>query len=147
LQDFVTELRADPVAIERSPLLAPILTYLSDRRRWRLEEPYAYKDGSTTITVPDGFLFDLSSVPRAFWWLIAPFELSIVAPLLHDYLYGHGGVPPEGVHPPRAYTRREADVLFRNVMEREGVSAWRRVLGYAAVRAFGGAAWKDHARA
>ena len=39
---------------------------------------------------------DLSSVPRAFWGLIAPFEVSIEAPLEHDFLYQHRGDPPAG---------------------------------------------------
>ena len=101
------------------------------------------RDGDTTITVPAGFRFDLSSVPRVFWSLIAPFELSIAAPLVHDFLYRHGGKPPEGsVAPPRAYTRAEADRTFRAMMEAEGVSAWRRTAAYLAVRAFGGRAWR-----
>lgn len=143
MQDFVTELTGDPVAIEGSPLPPPILTYLSDVRRWRLEHPYGYTDTPCLITVPGGFRFDLSSVPRPLWWLIAPFELSIVAPLLHDFLYEHGGQPPQAIQPPRSYSRRDADRLFRMVMERERVPGWRRTLGYSAVRLFGGAAWKE----
>jgi len=143
MQDFVTELAGDPVAIEGSPLSPPILTYLSDARRWRLEQPYAYKDAPSVITVPGGFRFDLSSVPRPLWWLIAPFELSIVAPLLHDFLYAYGGAPPQAIQPSRSYSRRDADRLFRTVMERENVPDWRKTLAYTAVRLFGGRAWKE----
>ena len=82
-------------------------------------------------------------MPRAFWWLIAPFELSVVAPLVHDFLYLHAGKPPPGsVEPPRAYSRAEADRAFRQIMEAEGVESWRRVFAYAATRAFGGGAWR-----
>tara|TARA_B100000902_G_C26689821_1_gene611922 strand:- start:71 stop:556 length:486 start_codon:yes stop_codon:yes gene_type:complete len=39
-----------------------------------------------TITVPKGFVTDLASVPRAMWWLIAPFDVARAA-IVHDLLY------------------------------------------------------------
>jgi hypothetical protein len=142
MDDSAKQLSNSPVEVPASNLPPPVLTYVGDDL-WRLEQAYSYQDGDRVITVPAGFEFDLSSVPRALWWLIAPFELSIVAPLLHDYLYEHGGNPPAGsVVPPHTYTRRETDDLFRKVMEQEGVAPWRRTLAYAAVRLFGGQAWK-----
>jgi hypothetical protein len=143
MKEVATQLANEPAEIAASQLPAPVLTYLGGDR-WRLEADYSYQDGSHRITVPAGFEFDLSSVPRAFWSLIAPFELSVTAPLLHDFLYETGGDPPAGaIEPPRTYTRREVDELFRSVMEQEGVPAWRRRLAYAAVRTFGGRAWKS----
>jgi hypothetical protein len=142
MNEFARRLDHDPVEIAGSRLPAPILTYLGDGQ-WRLEAEYTYQDGETAIRVPSGFQFDLSSVPRSFWWLIAPFELSIVAPLLHDFLYRHGGKPSSGsVEPPRSYKRAEADRMFRTIMHAENVSVWRRHLAYLAVRAFGGSAWR-----
>lgn len=142
MQDWVYRLDHDPVVVPESRLPAPLVTYLGDGR-WRLEQAHEHRDGDTTITVPAGFEFDLSSVPRVFWSLIAPFELSIAAPLLHDFLYRYGGNPPTGsVTPPRTYTRAEADRMFREIMKAEGVSAWRRTLGYAATRIFGRSAWR-----
>ena len=38
------------------------------------------------ITVPTGFVTDLASVPRAMWWLIAPFDVARAA-IIHDLLY------------------------------------------------------------
>jgi hypothetical protein len=140
---YALEQRA--VVVEESRLPPPVLTYLTDRRLWRLERHYDYRDveGARDIRVPVGFLFDLSSVPRPLWWLIAPFDLSIVAPLIHDFLYRYGGSPPgNAVTPPHAYSRAEADRLFRTIMEQEGVARWRRVAAYAAVRAFGGGGWR-----
>jgi hypothetical protein len=143
MKDFVWRLDHDPVEIAGSRLPAPIVTYPGDRQ-WRLEAAYEYRDGLTAITVPGGFLFDLSSVPRLFWPLIAPFELSIAAPLLHDFLYRHGGNLPDGsVAPPRTYTRAQVDRMFRTIMEAEAVPTWRRVLAYLAVRAFGRTAWRS----
>ena len=140
---FAQRLDHDLVEIAGSQLPPPLLTYVGEGQ-WQLEASYTYHDGETAITVPADFRFDLSSVPRLFWSLIAPFELSIVAPLLHDFLYRCGGRPPGGsVDPPRTYNRREVDGMFRTIMEAEGVSAWRRTLAYLAVRAFGHSAWHD----
>jgi len=129
------------VRIAASRLAAPVVTYLVGKRTWLLEQAYAYRDGRTRIVVPAGFEFDLASVPRPLWVLIAPFELSIAAPLLHDFLYRYRGRPPAGsVVPPREYSRAETDRLFERVMEQEGVPAWRRWLAYRSVRLL---AWSD----
>lgn len=143
MDDRCYRLDHDRVDVADSRLPPPVLTFIG-AGRWRLEQPYDYRDGDTVISIPAGFEFDLSSVPRLFWFLIAPFELSIAAPLLHDFLYRFGERPPPGsVTPPRAYTRAEADRMFREIMRAEGVSAWRRVLAYAAVRLFGRSAWRE----
>ena len=130
-------LERDRVEIAGSRLPPPILTYRGGGR-WRLEAAYTYRDDETTILVPAGFELDLASVPRVFWTLIAPFELSIVAPLVHDFLYRHGGKTDA-----RTYTRAEADALFRRIMTAESVPAWRATLAYVAVRLFGRSAWRD----
>ncbi len=130
------------VEIAVSTLPPPILTYLVEEQCWRLEQSYRYQDDAYFITVPQGFKFDLASVPRVFWGLISPFDLSIVAPLVHDFLYHHKGDPPEeAVDPPRMYTRKASDVLFKRIMKQEGVWRWRRQLAYTAVRLFGGGSW------
>jgi len=136
-------LENDVVDVAASRLPPPLLTWIGDGR-WRLETDYAYRDGEAVITAPAGFQFDLSSVPRVLWWLIAPFELSIAAPLLHDFLYLYGASPPAGsIEPPRTYTRAEADRLFYGIMRAEGVPGWRRMLSLAAVRLFGQNAWHN----
>ena len=43
-------------------------------------------NNTETITVPTGFVTDLASVPRAMWWLIAPFDVARAA-IIHDLLY------------------------------------------------------------
>jgi hypothetical protein len=130
----------DHVAIPASRLPPPVISYVSGRL-WRLEQAYSYRDGAHIITVPAGFEFDLSSIPRLLWWLIAPFELSVVAPLIHDFLYRYAGAPAGAIEPPKRYDRGEADDLFRDLMVAEGIAPWRRTLGYLAVRAFGWIVW------
>ena len=130
------------VQIRGSSLPAPLLTYNPARGTWTLEETYAAHDGRWTLTIAAPFEFDLASIPRLFWSLIAPFELSIVAPLVHDFLYLEAGDPPAGgIVPQRHYTRADTDRLFLRLMKAEGVATWRRTLAFTVVRVFGGRYW------
>lgn len=138
----VFKFRDQPVMIKRSKLPAPVISFIETEKKWRLEEPYGYAASEHLITVPAKFKFDLASVPRLFWCLIAPFELSIAAPLIHDFLYDYRGDPPAGsIAPPKVYCRREADRIFREIMQKEGVAGWRRFCAYWAVRMFGWIPW------
>ncbi|MCJ8165026.1 DUF1353 domain-containing protein [Pontibacter sp. E15-1] len=143
MHQYAFYLHQDRVRIPNSYLPPPVLTYNPRIKRWILDREYTYFDEGTYITVPHGFEFDLASVPRAVWWAIAPFELSIVAPLLHDFLYENGGLlPAHTVQPYRKYTRREADWMFLEIMRREGVAEWKCRVAYNAVRTFGGHVWR-----
>jgi len=142
MQRSVFKLRSQPVVITGSKLPAPILSYLQAEKLWHLEKAYVYAAGGHQITVPAGFKFDLASVPRPFWFLIAPFDLSIAAPLIHDFLYAYRGNPTAGsIVPPKVYCRRETDGIFREIMQKEGVAGWRRFFAYWAVRWFGWIPW------
>jgi len=97
------------------------------------------------ITIPAGYRFDLASVPRWAWRLVAPFELSLVAPLVHDVLYEQLGRADMDSDAP-ALTRKQVDQVFLHLMEREGIPAFRRRLAYRAVRMGGGMPWKKNQR-
>lgn len=134
------DLVADP------PARQPAVTYYPERKLWNLKADYSCQWEGHTLTVTAPFWFDLSSVPRGVWPLIAPFELGIRAPLFHDWLYRFGGDPPEeegSIEPPRTYVRSQADELFRQHMLEDGVPGWRVRLAYRAVRWFGSRAWRD----
>ena len=127
-----------------------------DGGRWRrLLEEYSVGIGGCTpsvpapctLIVPAGYTYDQASVPRPLWSLLAPFELGPVAPLVHDFLYRHGGAPPAGaVRPWRRFSRLEADRLLLELARRCGVGAVRARLAYLAVRVAGWSAWRDPAR-
>lgn len=130
------------IKIAASELPPPIISYNVSEKCWYLEEEYSYQYDGNLIKVPKGFDFDLASIPRFLWWLIAPFELSISAPLLHDFIYVHrGDLPEASIIPVRTYNRKQADVLFRQLMKQEGVPTWRMNAAYLAVRLFGKKAW------
>lgn len=138
------KLDSKEVTIQASELPSPVVTFLVAEKRWRLEHSYSLITNAHQITVLERFEFDLASVPRAFWPLIAPFELSIAAPLVHDFLYRFAGDPPAGsITPPKVFTRPETDLVFRDTMEKEGVPAWRRATAYRIVRWFGSSAWGE----
>lgn len=78
------------------------------------------------VTVPEGFLTDLASVPRALWFLVPPHSPDYAAAaVLHDYLYEW----KEGM-----FTRVVADGIFYEAMRVLGVAKWRAIIMYLAVR-------------
>ncbi|MCK9494164.1 MAG: DUF1353 domain-containing protein [Dehalococcoidia bacterium] len=119
----------------RSPAGDVWVSYSVSRNIWRIRDDVLIVDTrhGRDFVVPAGYETDLSSVPRLAWWLIAPFELSVFAPLGHDPLYG--GLDAR-------YTRAEADLLFLDLMVIELVPRWRRELAYPAVRLRGGPRWR-----
>ena len=46
----------------------------------------------TVIIIPNGYKWDLSSVPRFLWWLLPPDGDFQVGALIHDYLYEYNMV-------------------------------------------------------
>jgi len=89
---------------------------------WELLEDFACAvvvhpgDGALEILVPAGFRYDLASVPRFLWRLIAPFELGLAAATVHDWLYRNGGVVRSRTW---RLTRAESDWVFRILIEAE----------------------------
>lgn len=135
-----------PLTISRaqpSTIFPPVwVTYSVQEKAWILLDAYRIPVApGITLEVPEGFRFDLASIPRPLWWIIAPFELSLVAPLGHDYLYKNGGKFTSVEGRDHEISRRAADKLFRNLMEKEGVPDWRVKSAYRAVRWFGGGSW------
>lgn len=118
-----------------------LLFYLTTEDIWITAEMYT--DPDYALTIPANYRTNLASIPRCLWSIIAPFELSEVAPLVHDYLYDHAGLNIEILNQRRIVTKREADKIFRRIMKREGVPAWKRFAGYWAVRLFAGGAWRE----
>lgn len=142
MKKFILEFDKQAIQIQASELPPPVISYSVDDKCWYLEAEYSYQDGENLVKVPKGFDFDLASIPRFLWWLIAPFELSITAPLLHDFVYVYrGDLPEASIVPVRIYNRKEADGLFKRIMKQEGVSKWRITAAYFAVRLFGKRAW------
>jgi Protein of unknown function (DUF1353) len=64
MKDSAKQLNNEPVEVRSSHLDPPILSFVGGRN-WKLEADFWFPDNGRVITVPKGFLCDLSSVPRA----------------------------------------------------------------------------------
>src|SRR3712207_184742 len=75
-----------------------------------------------TLRIPFGFKCDLSSSPRIAWPIIAPFELSEAAPVVHDFITRYAGrIPSEFIlehrrGAARRISRWRADLIFCRIM-------------------------------
>ncbi len=138
----------------RTELTLAKVSYDPETNMWFLREKYCYKDEikQSEVTVDKCFPFDLATIPRFFWRIVAIHELSIEATLIHDFMYESkggrqtsvdgekilGSIEPIGT----LYSRKDADDLFLRMMEQAGVRNWRRSLAYIGVRLFGRLFWK-----
>jgi hypothetical protein len=113
------QLAFDPQTDERSP--------------WVTACEHTFANGTWFLSVPAGFRCDLASIPGPMLWLFGPNGKHQRAALFHDAAYRS--------HRPRR--RSTADEAFRSMMLDDGVHALKAWLMYAAVRVFGGKAWKQ----
>lgn len=124
--------------------------YRSPQRVWDVEAQ-AYTDYWITtapfdITLPDGrkihvpkdFIYDKASVPRAaWWWLSRDDRHTLIAALVHDYLYDNQKIDGEWIY------RKEADEIFYNLLRQSGMRWSKAKAVYTAVRV-GGWRWFNH---
>ena len=112
---------------------------------WQLTEPLEYHvgnfDSNEIIIVPKDFISDFASIPKPFIGLIPKDGKWTIPSILHDYIYSLRGKLPN-----KTYSRKEADDIFDEAMQVMGVAWWTRKTMYAAVRLFGGFAWKKESR-
>jgi hypothetical protein len=90
-----------------------------------------YRDAITRIVVPAGFTYDLASIPRPLWVLIAPWDIALES-LFHDLLYRKQEIK-----------RRQADQTLLSMMQDRGVPWHVRWAVYLSVRWFGWKAWRQ----
>lgn len=149
------------IQIKGSKLPDPKISWNQLSKIWILEEQVNVDIDSRQLAkavgveIPKGFKFDLSTIPRFLWGFIAPFELSIIAPLVHDFLYVNKGkltindqnllcVSEEGDEGIKVQiSRLETDSIFLEHMKQEGVGFVKRWMAYFGVRLIGGIFWKD----
>lgn len=106
---------------------------------WRATGALSFTMGAMSpITIPDGFVCDLASVPAAVKGYIDDDSPQILKPaVIHDYLYSLRGQLPDG----RLLSRQECDEVLREGMLVRGARRGQAAVVYVAVRAFGGAHW------
>jgi hypothetical protein len=116
---FKTELNL--IAIEGRPDL------------WRFADPLIWDAGAELITVPQGFITDLASIPHVIDWLpnLDRTGLSRRPAALHDWLYGGD----------RTRGKDYADSTLRAALLLEGMSNVGAFEYWAAVSKFGRSSW------
>jgi len=106
-----------------------VLTRDEARRVWVLFEKCSYQTAGHTVTALAGYETDLASIPRIFWSILAPEELSLAAPLFHDLIYRCGGsLPEDGLNPfdGKVFERKDVDDLFLELMRKAKIPRWKR---------------------
>lgn len=146
------------ISIRKSKLPNPKISWNQLNRIWILEEEVSVSVNSNELSkvigikIPSGFKFDLSTIPRFFWSIIAPFELSIIAPLVHDFIYVNKGkmtidenkvITKSENDKIFNLSRLEADSIFLDHMKQEGIGKFKRRVAYYGVRLFGGFFWNE----
>lgn len=111
--------------------LAPLRLEAHSANTWKLTHELIYLSKDSRLhRVPVGFKTDLASIPRLARVLIPINGKHRSAAVLHDFFY-----ELKGKVKGRVVSRAEADNLFLEAMESEGVSYWKRYTMYWAVRA------------
>jgi hypothetical protein len=125
-------------AMAQQPLRPPQIAPFGDSEWWILTASLPTRIGNSTeiITIPKGFVTDLTSIPRFFWSAFSKTGPYMSAAILHDYLYWD-----------QRCTRAEADKIFDIEMKSYGVNDTSRKLIFSAVSEFGEAAWKSNTAA
>ena len=113
-----------------------LIDFKDDKGRacFQLLDDYHYDLGpGCTITVPKGYITNFGTIPRPFWWFIAPSELSKAA-IVHDYLCNEDVDPNDGDHQHSGYSRWFADAVLYEAMARLGFGWFKRACVFGAVR-------------
>ena len=113
----------------------PLIVKKVGARTWEVMRSFEYhvgsEDSGEIVAVPNGFITDFASVPRAFWWLIPPDGSYTQAAVLHDFLYYT-----------QMFTRKKSDDIFYEAMGVLEVPLWKRWIMWKVVRAFSWAYWR-----
>jgi len=123
----------------------PYVIYINDsiEGSLRLEKDYIFKIDGLTFVIDKGFIYDGTSVP-SFAWSLFKFERRGVhdpAGIVHDYLYRNGFLKTMAGSE-AFFTRKQADLLFKDMLDYLGIKSWLSKLAYVGVRWFGKSSWK-----
>ena len=99
--------------------------------RYELLNDLEYSIDGKKLKVKKGVVTDFASVPRALHWLFSRDSLQSRASIIHDYLYSTG-----------IRSRKDSDVIFKNLLRNDYSSALTIILMYLAVRIFGARRYK-----
>lgn len=116
---------------QRKTFLSDLVVIQSGSKFWSVVKNLVYVtwDG-LTITVPAGYKTDGASIPYLFQWLLPRWDTYRRAVVLHDFLYDN--------HVSLNLTRAQCDLILKQAMTDDNVSAWKQKLICMGVRIGGG---------
>ncbi len=114
-------------------MLAP----LGDGKNFVVARDFIARLDGLTIVVKRGFITDLTSIPRIFWWILDRWGKYGFAAVVHDFLYWM-----QFTEIPKA----RADLIFYRLMIMSGTPKLTARVIYLAVKYFGGIAWRNNAK-
>jgi len=123
---------------ERNSFLTPLVVeVMPDGKTFKVarEFTYLWKREYIQIHVAPGFVTDFASIPRFARGIIPKLGRYTKAAVIHDALY------KDAIAGFR-HKRSVVDLIFYDGMADLGVALWKRCVMWAAVRIFGGFAWK-----
>lgn len=149
-------------------ITSAILEYMPEEDLWQTSDELKYEVAKDDIiTVPDGFITDLASVPWPVSMFIPKSGRYNPPAIVHDFLYFMSRVeyllasgeytvdelkeriPLLNHVDPEKFqyrSRKEADEIFLTAMKDIGVNLFKRLTMYRAVRTFAWLAWGKRGR-
>ena len=90
-QDYIPKITKDNVIEELSKddiIVNSYVFFTKSKKKWKLKKSITVElsDG-TIITIPEGYTWDLASVPKWLWGLVRPYNDGLLGTLIHDYMY------------------------------------------------------------
>jgi hypothetical protein len=113
-----------------------LLTPFGDGKFWVVRKQFQWINKLGCVTVPTGFVTDLTSVPRFLWTVLPTWEQYGGPAIVHDFLYWNQPVD-----------RYDADQWILQLMDQMQVKPTKRHTIYTALRLFGNVAWSHNKQA
>ena len=127
---------ADAPAAPTTASLTPLSVTAIGKNTFMVRDPLTltFKDGAPAITVPAGFVTELSSLPKGLRAWDGKADAAMAPAVLHDYLYW--------VQP---CTQDEADAVMVHAMGALGASPSRTLAAFQSINNTGSTAFKKYA--
>jgi len=129
---------------QHNSFLTPLIVeVMPSGKKFKLHYDFTYlwKRENTVIHIKAGFITDFASIPGFARIIIPKLGKYNKAAVVHDAIYQQE-YGTSNTADSYDFTRKEADMVFRDAMIDLGVAKWKYTLMYYAVRLGGWASWR-----
>jgi hypothetical protein len=122
--------------LETDNLIVQSYVYSSKHKKyWKITKPITVMlSTNNIITIPNGFYYDMATIPKWLWSIIRPFNDALLATLIHDYLYIH--------QEEHTLTRKQVDDEFLQWSNLTNKNKFDNYVRWVFTRVFGWLWWK-----